>query len=575
MLDLGIDVLEHPVTQAQRGDGQLLHLLGPGIAGHEVEGASGVPAQGFVAGEEGQVGIDLGRDGVVVARAEMAVAAQLAILAPHHQADLGVGLQLHEAIDHLGAGPFQVTGPADIGLFVEAGLQLDHGGDRLAQFGGLGQRLDDGAVLGRAVQGLLDGHHIGVAGRLAQELHHHVEALERVVDHDVLLADGGKTVAAEVAHALGEAGIVGREQQVRAVVHQQLLGVHQADQPIQREHVDGVDMHFVGDQRAQVIGHVGIDGQADAMAPAAALQGAFEHPHQVLGLFVDFHFRVTDDAEDARRIHPEAGEQLVQEQAHHVLDGDEAHRLAGQADEAVHQMGQRHQGAQHLAVFQAGQMQHQGDAQIGDEGERMRRIDGQGRQDREHMLHEAGFQPLAVGLGQLDRLDHGNAGFAQFLAQHAPHPLLVGQQVLGGTVDGGQLLGRGQPVLGMGGHAGLDLALQAGHAHHVELVQVGRGDGQEAQPLQQGMAHILGLFQHPGVEGQPRKLAVDEPVLGMDVDGGLLGLGAGARRGVGGRHRACSFCCHSGVSRTLYICLGCGCHGYGQLSYAFVTGGEK
>ena len=56
-----------------------------------------------------------------------------------------------------------------------------------------------------AVERLLDRHHIGIGGGLAQELHHHVEAFEGMMDDQVLFADGGETVAAMIADALGEA----------------------------------------------------------------------------------------------------------------------------------------------------------------------------------------------------------------------------------------------------------------------------------------------------------------------------------------------------------------------------------
>src|SRR5260370_40245061 len=62
-----------------------------------------------------------------------------------------------------------------------------------------------------AVGRLLDRYPGRIARRLVQELHDDVEALVRMVDDDVLGADGGEAVAAEVADALGEAGIVGRE----------------------------------------------------------------------------------------------------------------------------------------------------------------------------------------------------------------------------------------------------------------------------------------------------------------------------------------------------------------------------
>ncbi len=80
---------------------------------------------------------------MIVAGAEMHIGAQLSAFAAHHQADLGVGLELDEAIDHLHAGALQIARPFDVGGLVEAGLQLHQRGDRLAGFRRLDQRLDD------------------------------------------------------------------------------------------------------------------------------------------------------------------------------------------------------------------------------------------------------------------------------------------------------------------------------------------------------------------------------------------------------------------------------------------------
>ena len=102
--------------------------------------AGRVVAERRIGGEEREVGIDLRRDRVVVAGAEMHVGAQHAAFAPHHQRHLGVGLQLDEAEDHLHAGALEVARPADVGLLVEARLQLDQRGDRLAGLGRFDQR---------------------------------------------------------------------------------------------------------------------------------------------------------------------------------------------------------------------------------------------------------------------------------------------------------------------------------------------------------------------------------------------------------------------------------------------------
>ena len=54
------------------------------------------------------------------------------------------------------------------------------------------------------------------------------------------------------------------------------------------------------------------------------------------------------------------------------------------------------------------------------------------------------------------------------------------------------------------------LAAQAGHPHHVELVEVGGRDRQEAQPLEQRMALVLGFLQHSAVEMEPGQFAVEK-----------------------------------------------------------------
>ena len=147
---------------------------------------------------------------VVVAGAEVGVGDELARLAADHGRDLGVGLPVDEAVDHLRAGAFQAAGLADVGGLVEAGLELDERGDRLARLGRLAERGDDRAVARGAVERLLDRQHVGVERGLVQEAHHDVEGLVGVVQQHVLLADRGEDVALEVLHPLGHARGEGR-----------------------------------------------------------------------------------------------------------------------------------------------------------------------------------------------------------------------------------------------------------------------------------------------------------------------------------------------------------------------------
>ncbi len=238
--NLLVDVLEKARLEIDRRQRELLEVLGLGIAGDEIEQPRRIAAERRIAGEEGEVGIDLGGDRVIVAGAVMHVGAHLAGLAAHHHRDLGVGLEFDEAEHHLNAGALQIAGPLDVGLLVEAGLELHQRRHRLAGFRRLGECGDDGRMLGGAVQRLLDRHDVGVVRRLQYELDDDVEGFIRVVDDDVLLADGRETVAAVIADALGKARHIGLEFQIGALVENELVGVGIANEAL------AGDDHVVG-----------------------------------------------------------------------------------------------------------------------------------------------------------------------------------------------------------------------------------------------------------------------------------------------------------------------------------------
>ena len=71
----------------------------------------------------------------------------------------------------------------------------------------------------------------------------------------------------------------------------------------------------------------------------------------------------------------------------------------------------------------------------------------------------------------------------------------------------------GRAAVGRGGaEPGGHLVLQAGHPDLEELVEVLAEDGQELGPLEQRHRRVLGQGQDPGVEVEPRQLAVEEPL---------------------------------------------------------------
>ena len=237
MGDLGGDVVEDAPLETDRRHRHALEIGGLGIAGDEVEDARDVAADRRIGGEEREVGIDARRDRMVVAGAEMDIGGERAGLAPHHQRQLGVGLELDEAVDHLRAGALEVARPADIGLLVEARLELDQRRHRLARLGRLGQRAHDRAVLGGAVERLLDRDHVGIARRLLQELHHHVEGFVGVMDDQVLLPDRGEAIAAMLADALGKARIVGHEFEIGPIDGGELRQLGEREHAVDHEHL--------------------------------------------------------------------------------------------------------------------------------------------------------------------------------------------------------------------------------------------------------------------------------------------------------------------------------------------------
>ncbi len=176
------------------------------VAGEAVEHVAGVGADLLVAGQQAEVGVEAGGDGVVVAGADVHVAADALALAAHHQGELGVRLEPDEAVDDVGAGRLQGLGPLDVALLVEARLELHQDGDLFAVVGGVQQRLHDRRVAAHAVERPLEGEHVRVARRLAGQLQHRGERVIGMVQQDVVAAHDGEDVGLRAVLELGRHG---------------------------------------------------------------------------------------------------------------------------------------------------------------------------------------------------------------------------------------------------------------------------------------------------------------------------------------------------------------------------------
>ena len=425
-----------------------------------------------------------------------------------------MGLELDEAVDDLDAGPLHLLGPPDVRLLVEARLELDQCGNRLSRLCSLGQRLDDRRIGRGPVERLLDRDHVGVARRLLQELHDDVETLIGMVDEQVLLADRGEAVAAVLADALGEAGVVGLELQIRPVDADELRKLVQANHAVDLDDLVAVDLKLAHDQAAQMVGHAGRELEPDDDAEPTLLQHRFEDTDEVLRLLLDIEVGVTDDPERTGALHLVTREELGDEQRDRVVERDEAvqpfARQIRQLDEAIDLGRHADQGVELAAVALALQRESHGKAEIRDEGERMRRVDRQRRQHREDVVEEVVLQPDPVLRTDIAGPEQMDPVLVQVPPQLDPACLLVVGQGRDRLTDRDELLRRRQTILAAGDDAGLELLAQARDADHEEFVEVVGGNREEAQLLEQRVAAVRRLLHDAAIELQPGQFAVDE-----------------------------------------------------------------
>ena len=126
--------------------------------------------------------------------------------------------------------------------------------------------------------------------------------------------------------------------------------------------------------------------------------------------------------------------------------------------------------------------------QVRDVRERPAGADRQRRQHREDLLGElAGRSPRSSSASQLVAVDHADAVLRERRARaRSSHwrewrsPSSRARSAIRSIVSPGD-----RPSGPRGVDAGVDLVVQAGHAHHVELVEVRGVDREELDPLEQ------------------------------------------------------------------------------------------
>ena len=187
------DLLDQPLAQRERRHQQLAELRRTTEPRQVVEQVGDVGGDLLVGGEEAEILVGAGRDGVVVAGAEVDVPAQPSRLAPDDERRLRVDLEPGEAVDDVDARLLERARPLDVAAFVAARLDLDETHGLLAAL----RRVDQGGyerrVVARPVHGRLDRDHLGI-GRCAidERLEAGRERVVRMVDEEIACADRGE-----------------------------------------------------------------------------------------------------------------------------------------------------------------------------------------------------------------------------------------------------------------------------------------------------------------------------------------------------------------------------------------------
>ena len=309
---------------------------------------------------------------------------------------------------------------------------------------------------------------------------------------------------------------------------------------------------------------MGVDLQPNRATAFAPAQLFLDRLQQVVRLvLVDGQVEVARDPERSGAHDLEAREQIPDVHRDDVLEQREAERrgrAAGrrrrrrQLDDSRQDRGDLHHRGDGslrrdlLALLV--QPDRQVQAPVAEHRERVPRVDGQRRQHGPDLAREVRPQPGALGGRQLlggDQLDR-RARPQRGLHLVTPAPILGADDRVHARADGRQL-GRGGHAVGRGlQHASRQLLLEAGDPDHEELVQVRANNPQELQPLGERDRGVLGLLEHPGVELQPRQLAVQEQAR---VDRARRGRRLGPRSGVGTMSSRSA--CH-GERRSVDLC---------------------
>ena len=196
-----------------------------------------------------------------------------------------------------------------------------------------------------------------------------------------------------------------------------------------------------------------------------------------------------------------------------VLEERKATSVVWDLDQAREHARHRHHAIAQPRTGRSGAESHgQVQGLVAQVGERVPRVQRDGRQDREYLAPEVLVHERRRARRQLLQAEEPHTRALE-IGQHVPEQraVLAPDHLVAPKADEVQLLARRKRV----GSRFLDvpgqLRFQARDADHEEFVEVAAGDGEELEAFQRGHGGVARLFEHPLVECDPGQLAVDEP----------------------------------------------------------------
>ena len=461
---------------------------------------------------------------VVVAGAEVDVAAEAAVLIAGDEGDFGVGFESLDAVNDADPGALEGFGAVEVAFLVEAGLEFDEGGDLFAIFRGAGEGADDARVAGGAVEDLFDGEDLGIDGGFLEEADDGFEGFEGVDEEDIAFGDGVEDGGAGIDEGGLLRGPGGVAELVVSGEEGELHEVGQGEGAGEAVEFVGAGLGDFLDDAEEVAGSAGGDLDADGVAEAAGGEDLLHFVGEVDGvLLLDGDVAVAGDAEGGGAGDHFAGEEVAEEGADEVFDVDEGVAFGGgdgdEAGEGFAEGDEDDAGGAVLLLEAAGDDDFEG----GKGGAGAVGVDGEGGEEGEDEVGEVGGGLEELARGEVLHFDETDA-----LRAHAGEEFVVEEGVLlGGEsedafADGADLLGGGESsVVGDAGAAAAHHG-EATDADLEELIEVGAGDGEELESFEEGFVGAFGLLEDALVEFEPGEFAVDE-VHGVGRSGALFG----------------------------------------------------